>query len=68
MYKTERRCALPPQTVRLPRNRPLSQFNGATPDNAEIQIKARDGKDYAKVKLPVSIFTNGDAVIVLQPK
>ena len=36
MYKTARRCDLPPQTVRLPRNRPLSRFNGATPTKAAI--------------------------------
>jgi len=44
------------------------QFAQLPSDDAEIQIKAPDGKNYAKVKLPVSLFTSGNMVIVLQPK
>ena len=44
------------------------QFTQLHSDNAEIQIKARNGKDYAKVKLPASLFSSGNVAIVLQPK
>jgi hypothetical protein len=44
------------------------EFAQLPSDNAEIQIKARDGKDYLKVTLPVSLFTGGNMAIVLQPK
>jgi len=44
------------------------QFAQIPSDNAEIQIKAPDGKDYAKVTLPASLFSSGDTVIVLQPR
>jgi len=44
------------------------QFTQVPQDNAEIQIKARDGKDYLKVTLSVTLFKSGDTAIVLQPK
>ena len=44
------------------------QFAQLPQDNAEIQIKAPDGKDYLKVTLPASLFTSGNTAIVLQPK
>ena len=44
------------------------QFAQLPSDNAEIQIKASNGKDYAKVKLPVSLFSSGNVAIVLQPR
>jgi hypothetical protein len=44
------------------------QFAQLPSDDAEIQIKASNGKDYAKVKLPVSLFSSGNVAIVLQPK
>lgn len=34
MYKAERMAARPPQIMRLPRNKPLSRFKGATPTRA----------------------------------
>ena len=34
MYRAERTAVLPPHTERLPRNAPLSRFNGATPTRA----------------------------------
>jgi hypothetical protein len=46
----------------------MFQFAQLPSDEAEIQIKASNGKDYAKVKLPVSLFTSGNVAIVLQPK
>lgn len=36
IYSTARICARPPQTVRFPRNVPLSRFSGAPPTNAAI--------------------------------
>ena len=39
MYKAERTDALPPQTVRLPRNRPLSRLWGATPTSEAISLR-----------------------------
>jgi hypothetical protein len=44
------------------------EFAQLPSDEAEIQIKAPNGKDYAKVKLPVSLFSSGNVAIVLQPK
>lgn len=44
------------------------QFAQLPSDNAEIQIKARDGKDYAPVVLPAAVFVSGETAIVLQPK
>ena len=44
------------------------QFAQLPSDKAEIQIKASNGRDYAKVKLPASVFTSGNVAIVLQPK
>ncbi len=38
MYSVDRMCALPPQTARLPRSLPLSQFRGATPTRAAISF------------------------------
>ena len=46
----------------------MFQFAQIPSDNAEIQIKARDGKDYLKVTLPASLFSSGNMAIVLQPK
>jgi len=46
----------------------MFQFAQHPSDDAEIQIKAPDGKDYLKVTLPASLFTGGNTAIVLQPK
>lgn len=39
-----------------------------SPGNAMVQIKAPDGRDFASVILPASLFVKGDVAIVLQPK
>ena len=39
MYKAERTGALPPETERLPRNRPLSRLWGATPTSEAISLR-----------------------------
>ena len=36
--------------------------------DAFVQIKAPDGKEYGSVNLPVEVFGTGDATVVLQPK
>lgn len=36
--------------------------------DAFIQIKAPDGKDYATVNLPAALFATGDLAVVLQAK
>lgn len=36
--------------------------------DAFVQIKAPDGKDYATVNLPVTVFEGGEVAVVLQPQ